>query len=47
MIVDVLLGAAVLLNAWLLSTLTTPLFPIGLLRTRTRTAKHKDDVSNL
>jgi len=43
MIVDVLLGAAVMLNAWLLSSRTTPLFPIN----RKRKAKHKDNVSNL
>jgi len=47
MMIDVLLGTVVLLNAWLLSTRTTPLFQINRLRARTRAVEDKGDVSNL
>jgi len=47
MMIDVLLGAVVLLNAWLLSTRTTPLFPIDRLRARTRAVEDRGDVSKL
>jgi len=29
MIVDVLLGVAIVVDAWMLATLTSPLFPLG------------------
>jgi len=45
--VDVLLGAVVLVNAWMLSARTTPLFPIDRLRARSRTVEDRGDVSNL
>ena len=47
MMIDILLGTVVLLNAWLLSTRTTPLFQINRLRARTRAVEDKGDVSNL
>jgi hypothetical protein len=47
MMIDVLLGAVVLLNAWLLSTRTTPLFPISRLRARMRTDEDGNHVSKL
>jgi hypothetical protein len=37
MIIDVFLGTAVLLDAWLLSSLTVPLFPLNRLKARSST----------
>jgi hypothetical protein len=47
MMIDVLLGGVVLLNAWLLSARTTPLFPLGRLLARMRTTEHGNNVSTL